>query len=427
MKAENKKVLVITYYWPPAGGSAIQRVIKFVKYMREYGWEPVILTVSNGEYPATDPSFLAEIPENIKVYKTKALQPFGLYKRFTGKKTETRITNDVFSQKTKTARIAKWIRMNLFIPDARVGWYFTAVKQAKKIIREEQIDAIFSSSPPHSLQLIAQKIATYHQLKWIADFRDPWSELVHNQNNKRSWLTRKIDRAFEKSVFSKADRILTVGKDVARCIRSHVDRPVVIIPNGYDTCDIPAASLSPEYFIITYTGELSKDRIPYAFLKAVSILKDKYPQIRLRFIGNSCQELKTEIQQNSLEEITYFESYIPHKESVRKLAESNALLLVINQVPNNKGILTGKIFEYLGMRKPIICIGPADGDAAQTIRECDAGYVADYTDVDQNVQKLEKLLLSGYTFRFEVEKYNRREQTKELCRLLDSVLTEAGK
>lgn len=215
--SELKKVLIVTYYWPPAGGPAIQRTLKFVKYMRFFGWEPVILTVENGEYPAIDPSLIQEIPDNIQVYKTKAFQPFQLYRMLTGKKGNTHNNANVFGQKDKTfvERLAKWIRLNLFIPDARIGWYAYAVKAAKKIIEQEHIDLIYSSSPPHSLQLIAQKIAKQNKIKWVADFRDPWSELVHYQSYKRTWLTRKIDSHFEKSVFRSADRLVAAANDYA--------------------------------------------------------------------------------------------------------------------------------------------------------------------------------------------------------------------
>ena len=392
--SELKKVLIVTYYWPPAGGPAIQRTLKFVKYMRFFGWEPVILTVENGEYPAIDPSLIQEIPDNIQVYKTKAFQPFQLYRMLTGKKGNTHNNANVFGQKDKTfvERLAKWIRLNLFIPDARIGWYAYAVKAAKKIIEQEHIDLIYSSSPPHSLQLIAQKIAKQNKIKWVADFRDPWSELVHYQSYKRTWLTRKIDSHFEKSVFRSADRLVAAANDYATCIKTHVDR------------DFPKPkSRNTEDFLITYTGELSEDRIPHALLRALSRLE--HSNIKLQFIGNTCPELKQEIQRLNLGNKVMLKPYMPHIASIAELQQSDLLLLVINQVANGKGIVPGKIFEYLGTRKPILCLGDPTGEAGEIIKTTNSGFV-----------------LPGLSF--QTEQFERKNETGQLCDIFNTLVNK---
>ncbi len=420
---QKKRVLIVTYYWPPAGGSAIQRVLKFVKYMRQYGWEPVILTVRDGEYPAIDHTFEQEIPKGIKIYKTGSIQPFSLYRSLTGKKKHAKITNDVFTRKNKNImdRIAKWIRLNLFIPDARIGWYFHAHRQASRIIREEKIDLIFSSSPPHSLQLIARKIARKHRIKWVADFRDPWSELVHYQANKRSWLTRKIDGHFEKIVFKDADRIIAAAKHYAQCIKSHVDRQIDVIYNGYDAADmLPATEKTDSCFLITYTGELSKDRIPYPLIKALSKLKND--RIRLQFIGNACEELHEEVLRNNIEGITTYKHYIPHKEALRELARSDLLLIVVNNTSEGRGIVPGKLFEYMGMRKPILCIGPETGETAHLIAGNGAGFTVDYPDEEKCSRIITELLHhQTASLTFTVDKFERQHETKQLCAIFDSL------
>ena len=368
--SELKKVLIVTYYWPPAGGPAIQRTLKFVKYMRFFGWEPVILTVENGEYPAIDPSLIQEIPDNIQVYKTKAFQPFQLYRLLTGKKGNTHNNANVFGQKDTTfvERLAKWIRLNLFIPDARIGWYAYAVKAAKKIIEQEHIDLIYSSSPPHSLQLIAQKIAKQNKIKWVADFRDPY--------------------------------------------------------NGYDPSDFPKPkSRNTEDFLITYTGELSEDRIPHALLRALSRLE--HSNIKLQFIGNTCPELKQEIQQLNLGNKVILKPYMPHIASIAELQQSDLLLLVINQVANGKGIVPGKIFEYLGTRKPILCLGDPTGEAGEIIKTTNSGFCIAHHNEEEIFTLLSRLssgVLPGLSF--QTEQFERKNETGQLCDIFNTLVNK---
>ena len=424
--SELKKVLIVTYYWPPAGGPAIQRTLKFVKYMRFFGWEPVILTVENGEYPAIDPSLIQEIPDNIQVYKTRAFQLFQLYRMLTGKKGNTHNNANVFGQKDTTfvERLAKWIRLNLFIPDARIGWYAYAIKAAKKIIEQEHIDLIYSSSPPHSLQLIAQKIAKQNKIKWVADFRDPWSELVHYQSYKRTWLTRKIDSHFEKSVFRSADRLVAAANDYATCIKTHVDRKIEVIYNGYDPSDFPKPkSRNTEDFLITYTGELSEDRIPHALLRALSRLE--HSNIKLQFIGNTCPELKQEIQQLNLGNKVILKPYMPHIASIAELQQSDLLLLVINQVANGKGIVPGKIFEYLGTRKPILCLGDPTGEAGEIIKTTNSGFCIAHHNEEEIFTLLSRLssgVLPGLSF--QTEQFERKNETGQLCDIFNTLVNK---
>lgn len=423
---KSKKVLIITYYWPPAGGAGVQRILKFAKYLPQFGWEPVILTVRHGEYPAIDHGFEKEIPPGIKIYKTASFQPFGFYRRITGRKKDSRISNDIFTNRPESLldRIAKWIRLNVFIPDARIGWYCHGVRGAKHIIETEKPDLIFSSSPPHSLQLIAKKAAKLSGVKWVADFRDPWSELVHYQSNRRSGFTKKIDAALERSVLTHADAIVTVGNDAARCIRKHADRPVEVIYNGYDAEDIPRPSeKKDDRFVITYTGELSKDRIPLSFIRGMSAVVERHPEVRIQFVGNTCPELKREIRLGGLEDKTIYKAYMPHEASLKALAESDALLLVINNVPDNKGIITGKIFEYMGMRKPIICIGPEDGDAAEILAESSAGICVSHDDPAKAEKVIENIILGNYRFDFRVTAYERRNEAGQLAAIFDRLVS----
>ena len=269
-----KKVLIITYYWPPAGGAGVQRVLKFAKYLPQFGWQPIILTVENPDCPVIDNSLLKDIPPECKVYKSKALEPFEIYKKLIGKNKFDKIPSDVLARTknlTITEKLSKWVRLNLFIPDAKIGWKYYAIKEAKKIIEQEKIDVVFSTSPPQTVALIAKSVANKNKLKWIADFRDPWMEIVHYQNVKRNGITKFIDRKLEKSVLRKADVLVTISADIVNLFKTKVGKKnYAIIPNGFDESDFLKIDKNKNSnFTIAYTGVITKTRVPYALFSAL--------------------------------------------------------------------------------------------------------------------------------------------------------------
>jgi glycosyltransferase involved in cell wall biosynthesis len=422
-----KKVLIITYYWPPAGGAGVQRALKFAKYLPEFGWEPVILTVENPDSPVDDTSLLNDIPKGTNVYKTKSLEPFELYKKFTGKKSDSKIPNDVLLNKKNLSlkdRLAQWIRLNLFVPDAKIGWKKYAVKKGLEIIKTENIDLIFTTSPPQTVALIGKKLSKLSGVKWIADFRDPWMEIVYYQNVSRTKLTKAVDYSLEKKVMNNADAIITISHDIADLIRGKAkDQNVVVIPNGFDETDFELIELTKnDRFTISYTGSMSKDRVPCPLINALKrlIYSDGIINIQMKFAGKFCSEFYELIDKENLTEYFIIQNFVPHKESTKILQSADVLLLVIDNVPNNKGFLTGKLFEYMGCRKPIFAVGPIDGDANTIIKETDCGTMVDYDDNEGTYQSL-KLMYDNWkndrsTYKFDVEKFSRRNLTKELIK-----------
>ncbi len=421
-----KKVLIITYYWPPAGGSGVQRALKFVKYLPQFGWEPIVLTVENPDSPVDDASLLNDIPEGIKIYKTKSLEPFELYKKFTGKKSDFKIPNDILIDKTKMSvkdKIANWIRLNIFIPDAKIGWKRYAVKEGLRIIKKEKIDLIFTTSPPHTVQLIGKSLANKSGLKWIADFRDPWMELIHYQANSRSRFAVLLESKIEKNILKNADRIITVSNEIKKLFNSKTEKlKVEVIPNGYDETDINIEyqSSTKSDFVITYTGIISETKIPYSLLLAVKKLKEEgCSNIKIAFAGKVPEKFNDAILGYKLEENYIFKGYLSHRESVKLLLESDILLLIIDNIPNNKGILTGKLFEYMGVRKPIFAIGPVGGDAHDILQKTNSGEMIDYDDVNGAYSLLKKMYeiwsnnSSSYTF--DAEQFSRKNLTKKLA------------
>lgn len=424
-----KKVLIITYYWPPAGGPGVQRVLKFAKYLPEFGWQPVILTVENGEYPAIDESLLDEIPEGIKVYKTKSFEPFNLYKGLSGQKGNlpthilSKSENESFVQK-----LSKWLRANVFIPDARVGWIPSIVKEGKKIIDIEKPDIIFSSSPPHSLQIGAMKLAKRSGLKWVADFRDPWRNAFWQSDINRSNFSDEKDKRLEREVISNTNAATSVSKSIISDFSKLNSNRFFVLPNGYDENDFQnIEKKQSNKFRINYTGTLGKLQQIDNFLSALNSLeKDLLGKIEINFYGSIHESIRQNIYEARLTKVIKINPGVSHKEAIKIMVNSEILLLVIPNINNNNGIVTGKLFEYLAANNYVLGIGPIDGDAANILIETNCGYIFDYKDDLQDIirlritswQKNEKLNFSKKA----VNEYSRKKTTKKLSEIFAEVL-----
>ncbi|MFH1008919.1 MAG: glycosyltransferase family 4 protein [Candidatus Latescibacterota bacterium] len=385
-----KKVLIVTYYFPPAGGPGVQRVLKFVKYLPAFGWEPVVLTVEKGDYPALDESLLREVPEGVPVYRTRIFEPYDLYRRFTRRPSDERIPVAVLAQQENQSfsdRVARTIRANLFIPDGRVGWIPFAVKEGVRVIRREGIEVIFTSSPPQTVQLIGMALKQKTRLPWVADFRDPWTDISYYADLHRCCLPAAFDRAFERRALRSADCVVTVSPSLVRLFQGRAENQYEVISNGYDEesfrCMVPER---PERFVIMHAGNLSRHQNPGALFEAVSLLASEHDAFSkdtdLVFIGDSRRSIVEDVERRGLKRLFQQIGHVSHPEAVSHMVRSALLLLVIPDCANNEGILTGKLFDYMRARKPILGIGPPDGDAAAILRETGSGVMLDYDDVD---------------------------------------------
>jgi len=417
-----KKVLVVTYYWPPAGGPGVQRVLKFCKYFPEFGWDPVILTVQNGEYPNLDFTLLQESVK-MNVYKTFSLNPFLLYKIISRKKNVPTFALDYDSEKG-FSKISQWIRLNCFIPDARKGWVPFAVRMGKKILNQENIDLIFSSGPPHSLHFIAKNLKKQYNIPWIADFRDPWTELFHLEGHNRLKFIQKNDRKKEKRIISSADIITTVSSNLHDLfIQKQKNKRVKIITNGYDETDFTGISkkdINNNKIVISYIGGMSKSQIPESFFKAILKLKKENINILLRFSGNIHPDAISIIENLGISNQVKYDGYVSHKDAIQAMVESKFLLLVIPNTTNNNGIVTGKIFEYIRSYTPIICIAPHDSDAANIIRDTKSGQIFDYHDTNGIVNFI---LAPQECIFYNIQKFNRKQLTGKLCTIFTELVT----
>ncbi|MBN1780440.1 glycosyltransferase family 4 protein [bacterium] len=378
-----KKVLIIAYYFPPSGGAGVQRVMKFVKYLPEFGWEPLVLTVNeNAGFPVRDSSLLNEIPKDIRVIRTRIFEPYRAFHRFTGKSSAQGTDMATLHRRRRSLRerIAEFVRSNFFIPDARCFWRSTAVPAGKKLLKNERIDLIFSSAPPYTTHLVARAIADYADLPWIADFRDSWVDWLSAP--KRTGISRRIDLAMENSVLKRADHITHVTRGIQQDLLSrHPDvskEKWSLIPNGFDREDFNG--LTPEtagtHFVITYTGSLYGHRNPESFLEGLRLLFQNQPQyrqkIRVQFIGRVDPEFIRAF--GAFGDHIVHIPYVTHRESLEYMLKSDVLLLIIDDARASRSIITGKCYEYLASGRPILAIAP-EGEAADLIRTLKAGEV----------------------------------------------------
>lgn len=379
------KVLIVTYYWPPSGGAGVQRWLKFSKYLPEFGWDPIILTVDQAyaAYPVTDYSLTDDLPSSVKVFTTPATNYFDIYRKDKSKIPSAGFANSV--DNTFKDKLLRFVRGNFFIPDPRRGWNKYAFKKACELIEKEGIRHVITTSPPHSTQLIGLKIKKrYQAITWIADLRDPWTDIYYYKQFYPTVISKAIDLKFEKSVLKKADKIITVGRSLKSIFSAKlpgVDRKTEIITNGYDESDfIEVPKIVPKKFTITYVGTLSDIYPIEGLIPALKNLQASGKDFIFRFVGSVSEKTRKLLQSEIPEKSIEFLPYVIHSEAIKYMMSSSLLVLIIPLHQSNKSIITGKIFEYLATGKPIICLGPVDGDAAEIIAICRAGKTFAYYD-----------------------------------------------
>ena len=431
-----KKIILITYYWPPCGGPGVQRTLKFSRYLPDFGYLPSIITVDDREasYPLKDESLLKDIPDGIPVFRTDTSEPFGLYNRLTRRKN---IPHSGFAGENNPGliqKIMRFIRGNIYIPDARKGWNTFAYKKTKELLDKEKFEAIITSSPPHSTQLLGLKLKKETGLPWIADLRDPWTDIYYYKTMLHLGYAKRKDAAYEKTVLENADEILVVSDPIKRIFLSKSDKinpeKIHVIPNGYDHADFDMTSSSPDNsFLITYTGTLAANYGVENFFYACAEIKKENSNLplRFRFAGEIEDSIRQLINKVGISDNVEYVGYIPHKESVKCLLNSTALLLAIPRIKDNEGILTGKLFEYLASRKPIICVGPVNGDAAKIIEECKAGNTFDYSE-KENLKRYLQTLINTWKVNHNLDrdndlhqKYSRKNQAEELSMIINTI------
>jgi len=429
-----KRALIITYYWPPSGGAGVQRWLKFVKYLRLFGWEPVVYCPENPEYPETDLSLLGDVPGDLEILQHPVWEPYNIYKRFIGRKKEERISAAFLTEKKKTGileGISVWIRGNLFIPDARMFWIRPSARYLAKYLAARPVAAIVSTGPPHSTHLIARRLTRKMKIPWLADFRDPWTNIDFYRQLKLTRCADNLHHRLERSVLSSADAVVAISRSMAADFNRIYSREYDILTNGYDTDDIMDPAPEPDVkFSVAHIGSLVKSRNPVTLWKALQNLvsTDRLfaRDLEIKLVGRVDYSVTASIEDHGLAGFVRKIDYLPHDEVVRRQQQSQVLLLIINDTANAKMILTGKFFEYLAARRPILCLGPAGGDAAAILKETNTGLLAGFGDVEAmqlhilryySMYKSQSLSVQSHN----VDQYSRKALTGKLAQILERI------
>ena len=439
-----KRVLIITYYWPPSGGSGVQRWVKFSKYLPSEGWQPVIYTPSNPEYTSVDRTLEAEIPSEAEIIRRPISEPYGIYRRLMGKDSSTdmktltagaaggSVTPISSGKKTFKQRLSLWIRGNLFVPDPRVWWVRPSVSFLKKYLKEHPVDVIVTTGPPHSMHLIGEKLSRATGLPWIPDFRDPWTKMYYLKYLPLTSPVRKRLLKMEQSVLDNASTVLAVTPLVQDDFRRRTSTPVAMITNGYDEDDFVGPVESDGLFNIVHTGLFAEDGNPLTLWKVLGKKVAENPEfkekMRLRLVGKVDGAVMEAIEAEGLKDNVVNLGYKAHEVAVREQRAASLLILPLRNDPDYKPILPGKLFEYLAARRPILGIGQEDGAMARLLDEIALpGRIVSNWDNEERTRSFIDSVWSDYLEKGDtllppdgIDRFSRRSLTKELSHLLES-------
>ena len=423
------KVLIITYYWPPSGGSGVQRWLKFVKYLRNFNVEPVVYTVDNPKYAILDETLQGEIPTTVEVLKQPIKEPNNIFSFF-GKKSKKTSAGFLDANPSLFGKMLQYIRANYFIPDARKFWIKPSVKFLTEYLSDNKIDVIITTGPPHSLHLIGLQLKQKLAIKWIADFRDPWTDIDYFHQLPLTKKTIRKHYQLEEEVVSTADYVLVVGKTMKEKYLKF-NQNIEVITNGFDDVEDESKDELDIKFSIVHIGMMNADRNPKILWKVLSNLikenQDFAEDLQLKFVGKLAHEVFESIKNNKLSSVIEFIPYLPHKEVVIFQQSAQILLLAVNKVPSADGIITGKVFEYLQANRPILAIAPPEGDLAEIINNTKAGRVVGFEDEETlkkdilemyKAYKKYKLVVNSKS----IEQYHRKNLTGDLADVIKKIV-----
>lgn len=429
-----KKVLIISYYWPPAGGIAVHRCLKFAKYLREFGWEPVICTAENPEYPVLDEDNFKDVPKGVTILKTKIWEPYNFFKFISGKKKEERIHN-VFLEEEKPSfahKLGIWIRGNIFIPDARRFWIRPTVNFLSKYLKENPVDLIFTNGPPQTTHMIAYGVKKKLGIPWHADFQDPWTQVDYFPQLMLNPISRRIHEAMEQHVFRFADKVTICSNTWKSDLESIGASDVGVIVWGYDEEDFQNINVPiSKKFTLSHFGSLGPDRNAKNLWKALSVIAKENSQfsadLEIELVGFIGHAIVDEINSLGLEKNLRLSGHISRRETLEQMHRSQVLLLILNDMPNVNGRLPGKLFEYLASRRPTLVIGPEESDASRIVLGVKAGSTCNFNDLEKMIKTVKELyekfrtgkLVSNQT---DFSQYSNRNLTRKLSSYFDEII-----
>jgi galactitol-specific phosphotransferase system IIB component len=423
-----KKLLIITYYWPPAGGPGVQRWLKFVKYLPDFDVQPIVFVPENPTYPIVDSNLVAEVSDKAIILKTPIFEPYQLASFLSKNKTK-KISSGIIPNKKKQSFLEKvmlWVRGNLFIPDARVFWVKPSVAYLEKYIRENEIDTIITSGPPHSLHLIGLELKQKMNLKWLADFRDPWTTIGYHKSLRLSHYAAKKHKQLESQVLNSADTIIVTSKTTKAEFQALTTKPIEVITNGFDVEKVDKQTLDTK-FSLAHIGSFLSERNPKIVWESLVELCTEIPDFKshleIKLIGAISQEVLDTIEQFGLNSFLNNLGYVSHAEAVAHQRKSQVLLLIEINSDETKSILPGKLFEYMVSERPILAIGPKDSDFAEIITNTNTGVFFEYSEkakLKQTIQEYYNQFLEAKLKSHAVglQQYSRKNLTQQLVELL---------
>ena len=425
-----KRVLIITYYWPPSGGSGVQRWLKFAKYLPEAGWEPVIFTPENPDFDLQDETLIKEISPNMEVIRFPIWEPYQLFAkvRKKGKSHPGRILEQ--QKKGFLEKIAIWLRANILVPDPRVFWVKPSVQFLSQLLKEGQFQAIITTGPPHSLHLIGQQLKQKYGIPWLADFRDPWSQWEFLDTLPMLPFIRRRHEALEQKVLQQADVVVTISPTFQRDLEKLSGRKIDLITNGYDSADIPQDFATrpkvADRLHLVYTGIIDAIRNPLPLMQA---LKEEFEaagqEISWTFVGKVSEQVQQQVQVDPwLRAHIHFVGYVSHQEVFDFYAKADALVLILTDTKNAKGNIPGKLFEYLASGLPVLALGDPQGDSSEILSQAGAGAVLSYGDQPAMRQALRRLYQTAGPQQSvgSLEAYSRKTGSKQVAALLDRIV-----
>ena len=420
----SKKVLILTYYWPPSGGSGVQRWIYFTKYLKQLGWEPIVITVDEKQasYPVMDFELLDEV-NNIKVIKTNTKESLKIYSQILTGSTNKGIPQGSVSNKGWFSKIAAFVRGNFFIPDARKGWNAYAKMEAEKLIRQQGIEKLITTGPPHSTHLVGLQLKAEFDIKWWVDFRDPWTDIFYNKDLHRTAWAKRKDARWEEKVLQTADGILTtVGGNLVRKLQTKApDQNFYILPNGYDSplmSSIPKTTLKP--FHVVYTGLLTVNQDYLSPIRVLNTLAD-HNNIRFSLAGNIPTSVIEMIKKTAPKIEVDYKGYLSHKDAITLMKSADLLLNFLFKGADHD-MISGKLLEYLATAVPVLSIGNPQTEAGKLLAQASFAQMIDPNNTDAQkifIKKAAQLKGKAINHMPEIKKLSRKKITVRLNEILE--------
>ncbi len=422
-----KRALIITYYWPPAGGPGVQRWLKFVTYLKDFGVEPIVYVPKDPHYPLVDEDLLEDVPNNITVLKQLIKEPYRFAKFFSKKKTEA-MSSGILPKKKQSIveRLLLYIRGNFFIPDARIGWVKPSVSFLKDYLNNEAVDVVITTGPPHSLHLIGLQLKQHLGIKWLADFRDPWTTIHYHKSLQLTGASERKHKELEKKVLNTADRITVTSPRTKEEFEQITKSPISVITNGYEEVAIGEVALDTS-FSIAHIGSLLSERNPKILWEVLAELasesSDFSQDLEIVLVGAVSESIHDTISDYGLQSNCKVVGYVSHAEALQFQHRSQLLLLIEMDRPETRAIIPGKLFEYMAAKRPIIAIGPAESDVEQLLTKTRAG---DYFLYNQKAELKETICRLYSTFKEgkitidsdSVKQFSRKALTEKLATLI---------